>query len=60
MTWYPRVFVQEDQLGVSDKNTARTFYAAGNFYDILEQFPAKDPEAEVNKHRILVYHEHMS
>lgn len=39
---------QEDQLGVADKSTARTFYAAGNFYDVMEQFPNKDPDIEVS------------
>ncbi|TYZ58430.1 hypothetical protein PybrP1_009470 [[Pythium] brassicae (nom. inval.)] len=28
----------EDRAGAADKNTARTFYAAGTFFDILNQF----------------------
>lgn len=33
---------------MADKSTARTFYAAGNFYDVMEQFPNKDPDIEVS------------
>jgi vacuolar protein sorting-associated protein VTA1 len=29
---------EEDRAGNSNKGTARTFYAAGTFFDILEQF----------------------
>jgi hypothetical protein len=41
--------LQEDQLGVGDKNTARTFYAAGVFYDVLQQFKDIEPEIEVRE-----------
>lgn len=34
----PPLPTQDDQLGVWDKNTARTFYAAGVFYDVMQQF----------------------
>ena len=34
----PSLLNQDDQLGVWDKNTARTFYAAGVFYDVMQQF----------------------
>lgn len=37
---------QEDQQGVADKSTARTFYAAGVFFDVMQQFPDLDPEIE--------------
>ncbi|OQR97783.1 vacuolar protein sorting-associated protein VTA1 [Achlya hypogyna] len=35
---------EEDRAGNSNKNTARTFYAAGSFFDILKQFgqPSED------------------
>ncbi|RHY34364.1 hypothetical protein DYB32_001001 [Aphanomyces invadans] len=35
---------EEDRSGGSNKNTARTFYAAGSFFDILKQFgtPSED------------------
>ncbi|RHY02688.1 hypothetical protein DYB25_003706 [Aphanomyces astaci] len=35
---------EEDRNGGSNKNTARTFYAAGSFFDILKQFgpPSED------------------
>lgn len=29
---------EEDQAGVADKTTAKIYYAAGSFYDILDQF----------------------
>lgn len=42
--------LQEDQIGVADKNTARTFYAAGVFYDVIQQFKdLLEPEIEVRK-----------
>mmetsp|Transcript_11515 Transcript_11515/g.27097 ORF Transcript_11515/g.27097 Transcript_11515/m.27097 type:complete len:364 (+) Transcript_11515:84-1175(+) len=46
-----RVFAkayQEDVSGFADKNTARTFYAAGIFYEILHQFGEFD-QAEVKR-----------
>ncbi|EQC38321.1 hypothetical protein SDRG_04040 [Saprolegnia diclina VS20] len=35
---------EEDRAGSANKNTARTFYAAGSFFDILKQFgtPSED------------------
>ena len=35
---------QEDQSGNADSNTAKTFYAASSFFDILEQFGELDSE----------------
>jgi vacuolar protein sorting-associated protein VTA1 len=29
---------EEDRAGLADKDTARTFFAAGVFFDILSQF----------------------
>ena len=34
----------EDRAGVADKGTAKLFYAAGTFFDILEQFGPIPPE----------------
>lgn len=39
----------EDRAGVADKATAKLFYAAGTFFDILEQFG--DIPAEVSEKR---------
>jgi len=35
---------EEDRAGLADKGTARTFYAAANFYDALAQFGDLAPE----------------
>lgn len=54
-----RVFTkadEEDQIGAADKNTARTFYAAGVFYDVMQQFravPGEGGEAEQEAEREL-------
>ncbi len=54
-----RVFTkadEEDQIGAADKNTARTFYAAGVFYDVMQQFkpvPGEATEAEAEAEREL-------
>merc|ERR1711937_270232 len=37
---------QEDRSGKADKNTARTFYAAASFLEILQQFYQDDDESE--------------
>ena len=34
----------EDRAGLADKGTAKTFYAAGTFYEILQQFYEKDAD----------------
>lgn len=34
----------DDRLGVADKATAKLFYAAGTFFDVLEQFGPVDNE----------------
>uniref|UniRef100_K3WPP5 Vta1/callose synthase N-terminal domain-containing protein n=1 Tax=Globisporangium ultimum (strain ATCC 200006 / CBS 805.95 / DAOM BR144) TaxID=431595 RepID=K3WPP5_GLOUD len=44
----------EDRAGNADKNTARTFYAAGTFFDILNQF-GDISEAIVEKRRYCKY-----
>jgi len=31
---------------LADKSTARTFYAAGVFFDVMQQYPDLDPEIE--------------
>ena len=33
-----------DRAGLADRNTAKTFYAASTFFDILEQFGTLDQE----------------
>jgi len=38
----------EDRAGVANKGTAKTFYAAGTFYEILQQFHEKEKEGEAN------------
>lgn len=38
--------LSEDRAGVADKNTAKTFYAAASFYEILGQFYDKVEEGE--------------
>ena len=35
---------EEDRAGLADKDTARTFFAAGVFFDILGQFGAVSKE----------------
>jgi vacuolar protein sorting-associated protein VTA1 len=40
----------EDSSGFADKGTAKIFYAAGTFLDILEQFP----EADLKVYRMLL------
>eukprot|EP00952_Eustigmatos_sp_NYUAD-ZCMA_P002392 10612-Eustigmatos_ZCMA.PRE.1 len=47
--------MQEDQLGVADKGTARTFYAAGVFYDVMQQFKDLDTAVEVLLLEYLAY-----
>lgn len=37
---------QEDRSGSADRNTARTFYAAASFLEILQQFYQDDDESE--------------
>ena len=37
---------QEDRSGKADKNTARTFYAAASFLEILQQFYQDDDDSE--------------
>jgi len=37
---------QEDRAGSADRNTARTFYAAASFLEILQQFYQDDDESE--------------
>ncbi|TMW68832.1 hypothetical protein Poli38472_006300 [Pythium oligandrum] len=44
----------EDRAGCADKNTARTFYAAGTFFDILNQF-GDVPEDIEEKRRYCKY-----
>ncbi|DBA02957.1 TPA: hypothetical protein N0F65_005984, partial [Lagenidium giganteum] len=44
----------EDRAGNADKNTARTFYAAGTFFDILNQF-GEISEELVEKRRYCKY-----
>ena len=39
----------EDRAGAASKATARTFYAAGVFFDALVQFGDLEPEAEAKK-----------
>jgi vacuolar protein sorting-associated protein VTA1 len=36
----------EDRLGMATKNTAKTFYAAASFYEILEQFYEEGEDSE--------------
>lgn len=38
--------ISEDRAGAADKNTAKTFYAAASFYEILGQFYDKVEEGE--------------
>jgi len=38
----------EDRAGVANKGTAKTFYAAGTFYEILQQFHEKEKQGEEN------------
>ena len=40
---------QEDRDGVADKATAKIFYSAGSFFDILEQFGDLAPELQEKK-----------
>jgi hypothetical protein len=42
-----RACAQEDAAGLADKSTARTYYAAGMFFDVLKQFPDLEPQIEV-------------
>jgi len=37
---------EEDRAGIADKTTAKIYYAAGSFFDILEYFGAVDGEIE--------------
>lgn len=39
----------EDRAGLADKNTAKTFYAAATFLEILEQFGELDSDAQEKK-----------
>lgn len=39
---------QEDRFGAANKNTARTFYAAATFYEILTQFYDSQPGPETD------------
>jgi vacuolar protein sorting-associated protein VTA1 len=52
-----RVFAkadEEDRLGVANKNTAKTFYAAATFLQILEQFmEAGDPDFDEIKKQVV-------
>ncbi len=34
----------QDRMGIADKVTAKIYYSAGTFYDILEQFGEIDEE----------------
>ena len=38
---------EEDRSGAADKNTAKTFYAAASFLDILEQFGELDSDVSI-------------
>ena len=47
--WALKIFDKadgEDRAGMSDKGTAKTFYAAASFLDILKQFHSDDLESE--------------
>ncbi|CAB1115375.1 unnamed protein product [Ectocarpus sp. CCAP 1310/34] len=53
MEWAMREFNaadEEDRAGLADQGTARTFYAAGVFFDVLRQFGA--PDEEMDRRRI--------
>eukprot|EP01036_Dinobryon_divergens_P033339 gene33339-43102_t len=40
---------EEDRSGIADKTTAKIFYSAGTFFDILEQFGELSPEMQEKK-----------
>ena len=42
----------EDRSGLADKNTAKTFYAAGTFYEILQQFYDDKKDGNENTEQI--------